>query len=71
MPWTTVTNTNSDGTVDNGSAWRNPIISPSSASYLGVGDAIEDLLVDPEDMTLEPESIQADYLEWTVLPEPD
>ena len=66
MPWTQVIDED-----DNGSAWRNPLVSPTSASILGVGEAVEDILVDPEDMTLEPESIQADYEEWTVLPDPD
>lgn len=52
---------------DNGSTWHNHLVSPTSSSFLHVGQAVEDILVDPENMTLEVEEIQADNDDWTIL----
>lgn len=40
-------------------------------SALGVGEAAEDLFINPDDIDLEPDLIQTDYEEWTILPEAD
>ena len=82
MSWTSVVDTTISGdtgswttgsgfaTGDNGDAWRNPLVSPISASFINVGEAPENLLVDPEDFTLEPELIQDDFDDWTILAGP-
>ena len=68
MAWTTIVT--DDISAIEGNLWRNPVISPSSASFLAVGQAVEDLLVDPEDITLEPEKMQNDDTGWVLLPGP-
>lgn len=41
------------------------------ASFLGASEAVEDLNLNPEDMQLEPELIQASDQDWTILSEAD
>jgi hypothetical protein len=57
--------------VDSWSAWINPSVKSSRGSFLGVTEAVEDLHVNPEDMDLEPEYIQADEALWTIEKEGD
>jgi hypothetical protein len=82
MSWNTVVNaavssdtgswTTSSGFAagDNGNDWRNPLVTPTSASFVNVGEAPENMLFDPEDMTLEPELVQNDFDDWQTLPPP-
>lgn len=51
--------------------WLNSSAVANITSALGVGEAVEDLDIAPEDMTLEPENIQDDNDGWTVEPEAD
>lgn len=45
-----------------------PLANTSGKTYLGFGGfAVEELDMFPEEMTLEPESLQADHHEWTIL----
>jgi hypothetical protein len=83
MAWTTVTDSsvsNDTGSwtttvtsaisATEGSLWRNPLVTPTSASFANVGEAPENMLFDAEDMTLEPELVQGDFDDWVVLAPP-
>jgi hypothetical protein len=50
--------------------WLNPGASFINTA-LGVGEAVEDLFINPEDIDLEPEDIQTDCDDWTILPDAD
>lgn len=55
---------------DEWSAWLNA--DPASgtarrATFMGVTEAAEDFHVDPEDVNLQPEYIQDDETQWTVI----
>ena len=56
-----------------GDAWRtwlNPGV-PSIRTFLHFTGVPEDLMVDAEDVTLAPEFVQADTIQWYILPEPN
>lgn len=55
---------------DKWSSWINPTAGKKQ-TFLGVGEAIEDLHLNPEDMDLEVEDIQEDQPEWDIKPAGD
>lgn len=68
--WSTVAELGSSDS-DEWTMWLNSSAVANITSSLGVAEAVEDLHIAPEDMTLEPENIQDDDDDWVVEPEPD
>lgn len=51
--------------VDKWRSWVNPR-ADQAQSFLSVSEAVENLNVNPEDITLEPENIQTGRRDWSV-----
>ena len=60
-------------TFDDSDPWRAWISDPDvpNTTFLRKSEAVEDFLVNPEDVMTTPENTQADQDDWVILPDPD